>query len=136
MSDDDLVKELRWYNSNSDASKKMHRAADRIEKLTSALHQWDNLIRNQYNGSREAMSDMQDVAQITAALLYGDPPWPDTLDAIRRDAELSRLKDRIAKLEAALRKYANCVCKSNCDEKSGQVCQLWACRKALEGKDD
>ena len=68
---DDLVKELRWYNSNSDASKKMHRAADRIEKL-----------------------------------------------------------------EAALRKFANCVCESNCDEKSGQVCQLWACRKALEEKDD
>lgn len=34
---DDLVKELRWYNSNSDASKKMHRAADRIEKLEAAL---------------------------------------------------------------------------------------------------
>jgi hypothetical protein len=46
------------------------------------------------------------------------------------------LNNRIEKLEAAMRKYANCVCKSNCDEKSGQVCQLWACRKALEGKDD
>ena len=33
---DDLVKELRWYNSNSDASKKMHRAADLIEKLERA----------------------------------------------------------------------------------------------------
>jgi len=42
---------------------------------------------------------------------------------------------RIEKLEAVLRKYANCVCESNCDEKSGQVCQLWACRKALEGKE-
>jgi hypothetical protein len=36
---DDLVKELRWYNSNSDASKKMHRAADRIEKLEAALRE-------------------------------------------------------------------------------------------------
>ena len=29
---------------------------------------------------------------------------PNTLEAIRRDAELSRLKDRIEKLEAALQK--------------------------------
>jgi hypothetical protein len=50
--------------------------------------------------------------------------------------ELQLAADRIEKLEAALRKYANCVCSSNCDEKSGKVCQLWACRKALEGKDD
>jgi hypothetical protein len=35
---DDLVKELRWYNSNSDASKKMHRAADLIEKLEEQAH--------------------------------------------------------------------------------------------------
>jgi hypothetical protein len=50
--------------------------------------------------------------------------------------DISGALTRIAKLEAALRKFANCVCESNCDEKSGQVCQLWACRKALEGKDD
>ena len=59
----------------------------RIKKLEAALHEWDALIHHQYTGSREAMSDMQYAAQITAALLHGEAPWPET---------------RIEKLEAAL----------------------------------
>ena len=34
---------------------------------------------------------------------------PNTLQAIRRDAELSRLKDRIEKLEAAMRHCINAL---------------------------
>jgi hypothetical protein len=64
---------------------------DRIEKLEAALHQWDDLIVQQFTGSRSAMSDMVDAAQITAALLHGDAPWPEP---------------RIEKLEAALREIA------------------------------
>ena len=59
----------------------------RIEKLEAALHQWDDLIVQQFTGSKAAMSDMNEAAQITAALLHGDAPWPET---------------RIEKLEAAL----------------------------------
>ena len=41
---------------------------------------------------------------------------------------------RIERLEAALREFATCACISNCDEKNGRVCELWACRKALDAK--
>jgi hypothetical protein len=34
-----------------------------------ALREWDDLIKHQYSGSREAMSDMTYAAQHTAALL-------------------------------------------------------------------
>ena len=44
------------------------------------------------------------------------------------------LNNRIEKLEAALREFATCVCSSNCDEKDGRVCELWACRKALDAE--
>ena len=50
--------------------------ADRIEALTAelakaveGLREWDDLIKHQYSGSREAMSDMTYAAQHTAALL-------------------------------------------------------------------
>lgn len=59
---------------------------------------------------------------------------PNTLEAIRRDSEIIRLKDRIEKLEAALQEFATCACISNCDEKNGRVCELWACRKALDAE--
>jgi hypothetical protein len=62
---------------------------NRNKKLESALHQWDHLIAHQFTGSRAAMSAMHDAAQITAALLHGEAPWPET---------------RIEKLEAALRR--------------------------------
>ena len=62
-----------------------------IEKLEAALHQWDNLIVQQFTGSRAAMSSMTEAAQITAALLHGEAPWPET---------------RIEKLETALKKIA------------------------------
>ena len=47
------------------------------ERRRKALREWDALIRHQYSGSREAMSDMVEAAQNTAQLLYGDPPWPE-----------------------------------------------------------
>jgi BMFP domain-containing protein YqiC len=52
----------------------INRLRNRIEKLEAALHQWDDLIRHQYSGSREAMSDLTDAAQLTAALLHGKSP--------------------------------------------------------------
>jgi hypothetical protein len=48
-----------------------------IERLRAALHEWDALIRHQYSGSQEAMSDMTYAAQRTAHILYGDDPWPE-----------------------------------------------------------
>jgi regulator of replication initiation timing len=47
------------------------------ERLREALHQWDALIKHQYSGSRQAMSELTNAAQNTAQILYGDPPWPD-----------------------------------------------------------
>jgi regulator of replication initiation timing len=68
-------------------------AADEIKRLEAenkrlreALHEWDALIRHQYSGSREAMSDMVEAAQNTAQLLYGDPPWPEPT-AIKGDSD-------------------------------------------------
>lgn len=62
---DDLVARLR---------------AERAE-LRALLLRWDALIEHQYTGSREAMSDMMECAQMTAKALYGDPPWPTLIDA-------------------------------------------------------
>lgn len=56
------------------------------EMLREALHEWDALIRHQYSGSREAMSDIVEAAQNTAQLLYGDPPWPEPA-ALKGDSE-------------------------------------------------
>ena len=50
---------------------------DEIERLRDALHEWDALIRHQYSGSQEAMSDMTYAAQRTAHLLHGKEPWPE-----------------------------------------------------------
>jgi hypothetical protein len=41
----------------------------RLGKAVEALREWDDLIKHQYSGSREAMSDMTYAAQHTAALL-------------------------------------------------------------------
>ena len=49
---------------------------DENARLREALKHWDALIRHQYTGSREAMSDMTYCAQETAKLLFGDDPWP------------------------------------------------------------
>lgn len=87
----------------------------RIEKLESALHQWDNLIVQQFTGSRSAMSDMTEAAQITAALLHGEAPWPET---------------RIEKLEAALDDMAQYVSRADWHYLKDETL------KALEGKDD
>ena len=101
---DDLVKRLRdtadsggydIYGLHCDLERE---AADRIEKLEAALHQWDALIRHQYNGSRESMSDMNEAAGITAALLHGVAPWPET---------------RVEKLEAALDDMAQYVSRAD-----------------------
>jgi len=96
----------------------------RNKQLESALHQWDDLIVQQFTGSRAAMSAMTEAAQITAALLHGDAPWHEP---------------RIEKLEAALRFYA-CDCKPDCGcgieyYDGGAYCGRTA-QKALEVKDD
>jgi hypothetical protein len=89
---DDLVKRLRVRAEfTGPHSVLWDEAADRIEKLEAALHQWDHLIAHQFTGSRAAMSSMTEAAQITAALLHGEAPWPET---------------RIERLEAALAKIA------------------------------
>lgn len=56
------------------------------DRLREALHEWDGLIRHQYSGSREAMSDMVEAAQNTAQLLYGNPPWPEP-SALKGESE-------------------------------------------------
>ena len=53
---------------------------------------------------------------------------PNTLEAIRRDSEIIRLKDHIEKLEAALRDVIDNFFDST------RICEI--ARKALEGKDD
>jgi|688.fasta_scaffold25162_22 hypothetical protein len=65
--------------------------------LEAALKNWDALIRHQYTGSRWAMSDMYVCAQETAALLYGDRPWPNVIAPLEKQAA------RIEELEAALK---------------------------------
>jgi hypothetical protein len=81
MSDNDLIrrgdalKVLRWEYSRQDrADITALPAADpladpRVQALVEALREWDDLIKHQYSGSREAMSDMTYAAQHTAALL-------------------------------------------------------------------
>ena len=102
----------------SDQNAEIDRFKARIKKLEAALHQWDNLIAQQFTGSRAAMSAMHDAAQITAALLHGDAPWPET---------------RIEKLETALREIVGQLTTDPhefCDK-------TWdIARNALEGKDD
>lgn len=55
---------------------------------------------------------------------------PNTLEAIRRDSEITRLKDRIEKLEAALQTIYDC-----CDETGNCSVVRRIVRKVLEGKD-
>ena len=66
-----LEEELARCNKIIDGYEEEH------SKLRAALHEWDALIRHQYSGSQEAMSDMTYAAQCTAHLLYGDEPWPE-----------------------------------------------------------
>jgi hypothetical protein len=51
------------------------------DAMRALLLRWDALIEHQYTGSREAMSDMMECAQMTAQTLYGDPPWPNPIEA-------------------------------------------------------
>ena len=64
-------------------------AAAIIERQRLVLHEWDALIKHQYSGSQQAMSDMTDAAQATAHLLHGKEPYPEP---------------RIVVLETALRR--------------------------------
>ena len=117
---DDLEKPCHQELSGIEGplARKLKEQADRIEKLEAALHQWDNLIVQQFTGSRAAMSSMTEAAQITAALLHGEAPWPET---------------RIEKLETALREI---VWQLTTDPH--EFCdKTWdIAHKALEGKDD
>jgi hypothetical protein len=74
---DDIVARLRAWSADESTWDLLTEAADEIERLRAALHEWDALIEHQYSGSREAMSDMTYAAQRTAHLLYGDEPWPE-----------------------------------------------------------
>jgi hypothetical protein len=74
---DDIVARLRAWSADESTWDLLKEAADEIERLLDALHEWDALIRHQYSGSQEAMSDMTYAAQRTAHLLYGDEPWPE-----------------------------------------------------------
>ena len=77
----DIVERLNEYAEGQwhpeDVSDLITDAADEIERLREALHEWDALIVHQYNGSREAMSALNEAGQNTARLLYGDDPWPE-----------------------------------------------------------
>ena len=62
---------------------------------------------------------------------------PNTLEAIRRDAELSRLKDRIEKLEAALREMLEKCTWAKREKWCGSLdCHCQIARKALGENDE
>jgi hypothetical protein len=56
----DMLAEFYLHNRATEA---------KLAKAVEALREWDDLIKHQYSGSREAMSDMTYAAQHTAALL-------------------------------------------------------------------
>ena len=89
----DCSQQLMCYAPRRRLDRLSHEAADEIERLRAALHEWDALIKHQYSGSREAMSDMTYAAQRTAHLLHGEEPWP--------------MQTRVEKMEAALREIAD-----------------------------
>jgi hypothetical protein len=60
--DDAVIKRAAWELAAKSADAKLAKALE-------ALREWDDLIKHQYSGSREAMSDMTYAAQHTAALL-------------------------------------------------------------------
>jgi hypothetical protein len=82
---DDFIVDLKGYILREHRSPRdawcdpddVQAAIDEIERLRDALHEWDALIRHQYSGSQEAMSDMTYAAQRTAHLLHGKEPWPE-----------------------------------------------------------
>jgi DNA repair ATPase RecN len=90
---DDIVMRLRTWSADESTWDLLTEAADEIERLRAALHEWDALIEHQYSGSREAMSDMTYAARHTAHLLHGDEPWP--------------MQTRVEKLEAALQRVVH-----------------------------
>ena len=68
----DIVEQLRNFDTRTmDACGICEDAADEIERLRDVLRKWDALIRYQYNGSREAMSALQECAFETDAILKG-----------------------------------------------------------------
>jgi len=84
----ELEKELNaWHESANWPEKSPGRLRARIAELEAALKNWDALIRHQYTGSREAMSDMTVCAQETAKLLYGPAPWPSVNARAALEAE-------------------------------------------------
>ena len=124
---DDLVKELRWYNSSSDASKKMHRAADCIEDLQAQ-------IRIIQSAAKHATKAYKEHLAIYRQKLEEKPPvWHDDIQSLQeRDAIMT---DRIEKLEAALQWYAE-HCQKGGDEIEGPFGDYGQrASKALEGKD-
>jgi hypothetical protein len=74
---DSLTAKLATCEKYRDAYDKMGRIGTeayrdleaKLAKAVEALREWDDLIKHQYSGSREAMSDMTYAAKHTAALL-------------------------------------------------------------------
>jgi hypothetical protein len=62
-----LDEQDRKYNRMTNDMIERHAA--KLAKAMEGLREWDDLIKHQYSGSREAMSDMTYAAQHTAALL-------------------------------------------------------------------
>ena len=68
----DIVERLDAANKYAgDIYNKLVAANDEIERLRALLRKWDALIQHQYNGSREAMSALQECAFETDAILKG-----------------------------------------------------------------
>ena len=74
---DDIIQIIRQCQLDEPVMSLLQDAADEIERLREALHEWDALIVHQYTGSREAMSALNKAGQNTAKLLYGNDPWPE-----------------------------------------------------------
>ena len=110
---DDLLKELRWYNSNSDASNKMHKAADRIEKLERDVLKYSSAVADAQMRNEE----------LDRALNRIIDRWETQ-------------KARIEKLEATLRLMLDNDrnLHKSLEELFAEFCIK--ARKALEGKND
>jgi hypothetical protein len=67
--DDYAFKLADANNTYNEMHVALSEANDKLAKAVEGLREWDDLIKHQYSGSREAMSDMTYAAQHTAALL-------------------------------------------------------------------
>jgi hypothetical protein len=76
------------------------------------------------------MSDMYVCAQETAALLYGDRPWPNVIAPLEKQAA------RIEELEAAIDEAIEYVAGHDDEWPKALAVRLRAARAAMEKKND